>query len=934
MSICPACKTQLPEGSKFCPNCGKPVVVEPETPVQATTEIKQTAKKITQGGAAVGRLEVQPDGKAHIGGQQHYGDDIQGDHVGGDKVLGDKITYLIQMQPFQPPPDLEKLRDDYLAHLKGAYRALDFKGIPQLDTFSRELLLEEVYVPLLARPEMPGGETWERRLAGRLLEAGTLPEQALAALEKAASPPLRVEEALGREEKKKRVVVLGDPGSGKTTLLKHLALRLADEPGAPLPILAPLNAYAIALEQGDLNLQAYLPQHFAGITQELANLAPLFDRAIAQGQAVILLDGLDEVQSDRPRLVHKVQAFAAEAAARGNKLVVTSRIVGYRESPLDPRSWSLYTLLDFDRPAIEQFAEKWCLAFEKSTLGDTPQAAAEAEKERYDLLAALDANPGVARLASNPLLLTILALIKRQGVALPNRRVELYELYLKTLISAWSKARALDHRQVGPEMDYLEILSTLGPLALWLRQENPAAGVVPEAALLDWLTKYYMGEDWGLPRGPAAEKGRGFLKSVRTYSNLVLERGQGRYGFIHLTFEEMLAAYGLYQMGQLKLQDSLAVIQEHLTDPAWRETILLAVGVWGLANKQPKVAGEVVRAMLKMDCGRAAGDACQNVLLAGACLEDVGDTGVGRLAAGEVTQALLAAWRNRALPPAVQRDAGFSLGRLGWAPDDLDAFVPIPARPFLYGDNKRRLTIDQPFAVARYPVTNRQYRRFVDAGGYQQRQWWSADGWAWRTGTYDTRAPQEYKNWLAKRLVEKRNLPFYWNDPKWNNPLAPVVGVTWFEAEAYCSWLSVELKRPIRLPAEEEWERVARGTDGREYPWGDVFDHTRLNCAEFWGEDDNLDWEKWLGSDSRKLASTTVVGQFNALDVSQEICDLSGNVWEWTDSWYEKQQVNRVVRGGSWNYGRGLARCASRDRDVPDDFSDDVGFRVFSPGSF
>ena len=99
----------------------------------------------------------------------------------------------------------------------------------------------------------------------------------------------------------------------------------------------------------------------------------------------------------------------------------------------DPKEWALYTLLDFDREAIEQFAAKWCLAFEKSTLGDTPEARASAEAERRSLLGALDANPGVANLASNPLLLTILALIKRQGVSLPNRRVELYELYLKTL---------------------------------------------------------------------------------------------------------------------------------------------------------------------------------------------------------------------------------------------------------------------------------------------------------------------------------------------------------------------------------------------------------------------------------------------------------------------------------------------------------------------
>ena len=253
-----------------------------------------------------------------------------------------------------------------------------------------------------------------------------------------------------------------------------------------------------------------------------------------------------------------MEAFAHEAIGRGNKVVVTSRIVGYRESPLNPKDWTLYTLLDFDRQAIEDFARKWCTAFEKSTKGNTEEAETAAERERISLIEALDANPGVANLASNPLLLTILALIKRQGVSLPNHRVELYELYLKTLISAWSKARALDKKPVGPPLDYLETVSVLGPLALSLREENPTYGLISEERLIDWLTDHFMGDDWGLRRGEARKRARDFLDSVHKYSNLLLERGQGRYGFIHLTFEEALAARGLVQRGQLKLDDSLA----------------------------------------------------------------------------------------------------------------------------------------------------------------------------------------------------------------------------------------------------------------------------------------------------------------------------------------------------------------------------------------
>ena len=160
---------------------------------------------------------------------------------------------------------------------------------------------------------------------------------------------------------------------------------------------------------------------------------------------------------------------------------------------------------------------------------------------------------------------------------------------MKTLISAWGKARALDRRPVGPEIDYLQTVSVLGPLALWLREENPTAGLVPQERLIEWLARHYQGAEWGLKPGPAAERARDFLESVRRYSNLLLEREQGRFGFIHLTFEKALAARGLVRLGQVRRSRSMERIRRHLADPAWRETILLAVGVWGLVREEPLV---------------------------------------------------------------------------------------------------------------------------------------------------------------------------------------------------------------------------------------------------------------------------------------------------------------------------------------------------------
>jgi len=162
-----------------------------------------------------------------------------------------------------------------------------------------------------------------------------------------------------------------------------------------------------------------------------------------------------------------------------------------------------------------------------------------------------------------------------------------------------------------------------------------------------------------------------------------------------------------------------------------------------------------------------------------------------------------------------------------------------------------------------------------------------------------------------------------------------VVGVTWFEAEAYTNWLSKESKRSVGLPTEEEWERAARGENGREYAWGNEFDRQNLNCAEFWGQKDDLSDSRkrseWFESEFFQTASTTLIGQFAQGNTPENISDLSGNVWEWTNSWWEREWINRVLRGGSWFGVRIYARCADYDWNVLIDFSYDVGFRVVSP---
>jgi formylglycine-generating enzyme required for sulfatase activity len=133
----------------------------------------------------------------------------------------------------------------------------------------------------------------------------------------------------------------------------------------------------------------------------------------------------------------------------------------------------------------------------------------------------------------------------------------------------------------------------------------------------------------------------------------------------------------------------------------------------------------------------------------------------------------------------------------------------------------------------------------------------------------------------------------------------------------------------VRLPTEQEWERAARGTEGRVYPWGEKFDRNKVNCSEFWaGVDDLTDfdtWRKWYEGPSGQNASTTIVGQIGEGNTPNRISDLSGNVWEWTAS---TEGGAMVLRGGSWGNNRDLVQAARRSRLAPDGRSLNIGFRV------
>jgi formylglycine-generating enzyme required for sulfatase activity len=217
------------------------------------------------------------------------------------------------------------------------------------------------------------------------------------------------------------------------------------------------------------------------------------------------------------------------------------------------------------------------------------------------------------------------------------------------------------------------------------------------------------------------------------------------------------------------------------------------------------------------------------------------------------------------------------------APADM---VEVPKGPFLYGEKKLREVIDHDYWIDTYPVTNEKYRAFIVANGYENQAYWSSEGWKWKT-------------------KDNITVPEDWNDTTWNKADHPVVGISYYEAEAYAKWAGK------RLPTEREWEKAARGEDGREYPWGGEFNGGKCNGG------------------SRTMSYTTTPVTRYPQGVSPYGCyDMAGNVWEWCADWYDEKKDKRMVRGGSWGVDPGTLCASNRTEGSPGSRGIYIGFRL------
>jgi len=245
--------------------------------------------------------------------------------------------------------------------------------------------------------------------------------------------------------------------------------------------------------------------------------------------------------------------------------------------------------------------------------------------------------------------------------------------------------------------------------------------------------------------------------------------------------------------------------------------------------------------------------------------------------------------------------------------------VYVPAGEFTFGDENpaRRITLD-PFWLDKFEVTNAQFQQFADATGSKT----DAEKLGW--GFDFVNGKWEQVNGIS------------WRAPRAGVTLAdrqkfPVVLVSWHDASAYCAWAGK------RLPSEAEWERTARGNDARAFPWGNIWDGSKLNfcdsnCAYSWKE----------ASVNDGFAESAPVGNYPQAGSPFGAMDMAGNVWEWTADWFSVEYYKtmparnptgpatgqlKILRGGAWSIDQTYARTTNRFTVVPEFRQQSVGFR-------
>ncbi len=807
---------------------------------------------------------AQGDGARAVG---ERGVGVGGDNSGiintGTQVI---ITYLQQGGQQRDPEQLSRQVESYLRWVIARYGKIELRGIERGGRKVLTLDLDQAYVGLEASVSAPREE--RGALLGLLdkLRGGlhTTREYGLLEDAQAVKADIDLDDVLKLGN---HLVVTGGPGCGKTTVMLHMAWALARaildgsdvakdrlglETPLPLPIFIPLAAYARyrrdSRRRGDTDARARMLASFISeyLIERQADFdlpKDFFQQLLRDGRDVLLLlDGLDEVANEDERAAVREAVEELAAGRDAMRLIVTCRIAAYRGRTALGGNFREVAVTPLDDERIRGMVRRFydCIysgmpSQVDAKTGELMHGLTELEEQRRRRLG--DQAP---RLIDSPLMVRLLLIVHYNERRMPEQRAELFMKATESML----QLEYLPDEQVQQELKYLvgedwtDHYQMAQHLAFHMHEQGTEQGrEVDEETLRHIL------------RDSGYDQYTDQLVEVTQNRGGLLEERMGTFRFIHLGFQEYLAARYIAEV--IRSDGGVEAMARFLergpiVDSWWREVALLIPG-YCVANSNARLARDFLRRLAGVTRKADAPPLGSDMHLAAA--EIAASAAVelrerdARLFA-ELAQRLVSLLEDKPVmlisQPKLRVAAGVALAGLddpreGVMRVDAMPLCLVPAGPFCLGSDKSDdmawdderpfescFNLPYQYAIGQHPVTQAQFNAFVADEGYTNPGWWSVARAAgvWTDGKVRRRVffwEDEAHGKRGERF-EEADAPRDFGAP-FNLPNHPVVGVTWYEALAFTEWLTARWRaqgwltprQSVRLPNEPEWEKAARG---------------------------------------------------------------------------------------------------------------------------
>ena len=462
-------------------------------------------------------------------------------------VLASFVNYLLNTKEHQGRKDeLKSLlpnETSYKEYLRKICEYADFKGIHQLRRVV-QIRLRDIYVPLnLLRVtnlsdtilEMPdANNTTLRSSIANSMRPLFKRQNELDSIMHTNGKNTSLE-AYPLEKillPNKKAVFLGGPGSGKTTMIRYLTAKLiTDRDSTIFPVFVSLREYIKLKSAENTSILEFISNYYASHDLEISS--GFFEKYLSAGGCVVMFDGLDEILNDQDRIeaAMKIEQFAA-SYGEGNTIIVTSRIPSYRLAQLT--GFEHYTLEQFQNTQISDFIRKWFQTVEEN---------ADCQTGGQELVSMLSKDSNLLSLSTNPLMLSLICLISLQGIPLPKRKGDLYDICIRTLCSSWEAKKGFSGLLSDPQE--FEAIKKLG--FLFLERKMISSTEYEVISLLDNIF-----EEQHLPRNEVNNRSVKFFKAITERSCFLVEKEPNTFAFIHLGIRDYLASLYLAGMDSVK----------------------------------------------------------------------------------------------------------------------------------------------------------------------------------------------------------------------------------------------------------------------------------------------------------------------------------------------------------------------------------------------